>query len=56
MLINITGTGDKRTLTVTDASGVLFEAKGLKLADAHKLAKIGLAHGWDSPELAKAVK
>ena len=48
MLINITGAGDKRALKVSDGEEVLFEAKGVTLSDAHKLAKAGLKDGWDS--------
>lgn len=57
MLINI---GDekagKRTLTVTNGDEELFKATVNDVAAAHKLAKIGLHHGWDSDELKKAVK
>ena len=57
MLINITGEGDDRTLTVKEHSGeVVFEADGLKLSEAHKLAKTGLKDGWDKLTTAEPAK
>lgn len=58
MLINI-GDADKsgeRVLTVSDETGEVFRATVASTVAAHKLAKIGLKHGWDSVDLAKAVK
>jgi hypothetical protein len=58
MLINI-GDADKngkRVLTVSDETGEFFKQSVADTAHGHKLAKVGLKHGWDSPEMAKAVK
>ena len=59
MLINI-GDADPKTkariLSVSDETDELFNATVPDTAHGHKLAKIGLKHGWDSDELKAAAK
>lgn len=58
MLIQITDPDakGKRSLIVTDETGELFNQPIDDVKHGHKLGNIGLKHGWDSEELAVAVK
>lgn len=58
MLINITDADEngKRKLVVTDGDTELFSQSIADTAAGHRLAKAGQRHGWDSDDLAEAVK
>lgn len=58
MLIQITDPDAKgqRSLIVTDETGEVFNQPIDDVKHGHKLGNIGLAHGWDSPEMTAALK